>query len=556
MRRRMERRNWHEGLRIWLGILLLAGCLAGCSLDQNDAPKAPDQGQPSNQQATALPPQGQVSAGQSAAGNAGSTQIGKIQPTGIVVTGNLPLVDRSPLLDKIALEPRPTVAKGPGPLTNNRLIFVRTGKIIISDALGKTQKELKLNPDQQGVTALSRNPARVWLSPDEKKLAYLSGNNASLWVMNTDGSDNHPISGNLLEDQDAGDFRNETFHTIQRQDVAWSPDSKRLAYLGAKNSQVDLFMSDIDGRNAIQVTNDTLVNGDQIWSPDGQYLAYRSFNKSAAIGEDILVVDRNGTQVVKMDKKAVLDAIKIDPPLFNYQEGPVWLDAKTLILYPQTGKGAYGIWSADTTTGSLRLITKADVVAASWSPTAKKFVAGIRPDEQSIYVIDLQGNQVKVATDQARVPIWSPDGKHIMYVKGDPNNEDKRFDIHIVDPNGKNDVVVANQLRLQQENGQPGPNAKRYWGAKSDRIYFYTIGPSTEDLWVSKLDGTPPQQLTSFEPQQAFYLTAPQVSPDDKAIAFTAFSYLDRLPHLWILSTVGGDWKQIDAGFSWIWWLK
>lgn len=552
----MERRIWREGLKIWLGILLLAGCLAGCSLDQNDAPKAPDQGQPSTQQGTAVPQKGQVAVGQTGGGIGGSAQIGAIQPTGVVVTGNLPLVDRNPLFDKIAAEPHPTVAKGPGPLTSYRLIYVRTGKIIVSDATGQQQKELKLNSDQQGVTEQSRNPARLWLSPDQKKFAYLSGNNASLWVMNVDGSNNHQVTTNLLEDADAGDFRNETFRTIHRQEVAWSPDGQRLAYIGARKSQVDLYMSDVDGRNAIQVTNDNLINSDQVWSPDGKYLAFRSYNKDAAIGEDILVVDRNGTKVVKMDHQAVLDAFKIDPPLFNYQEGPIWLDSQTVILYPQTGRGAYGIWLGDAASGNVRPITKADVVAASWSPTAKKFVAGIRPDEQSIFVIDLQGNQVKVATGQARVPIWSPDGKHIMYVKGDPDNEDKRFEIQVVDPDGKNDTVVANQLRLQQDNGQPGANAKRYWGTNSDRIYFYTIGPATEDLWVTKLDGSPPKQLTSFESQQAFYLTEPVVSPDDKAIALTAFSYLDRLPHLWTLSTVGGDWKQIDAGFSWIAWLK
>jgi len=59
-------------------------------------------------------------------------------------------------------------------------------------------------------------------------------------------------------------------------DPVVSPDGTQVAWVGRAQGGFDIFVSDIDGTNAIRITQDTADNEDPTWSPDGRYLVFSS----------------------------------------------------------------------------------------------------------------------------------------------------------------------------------------------------------------------------------------------------------------------------------------
>ena len=59
-------------------------------------------------------------------------------------------------------------------------------------------------------------------------------------------------------------------------DPVVSPDGQKVAWVGRAAGGFDIFVADIDGTNAIRITQDTGDNEDPSWSPDGRYLVFSS----------------------------------------------------------------------------------------------------------------------------------------------------------------------------------------------------------------------------------------------------------------------------------------
>ena len=59
-------------------------------------------------------------------------------------------------------------------------------------------------------------------------------------------------------------------------DPVISPDGDRIAFVGRSKGGFDVYVSDLDGRNAIRITQDMGDNEDPSWSPDGLYLLFSS----------------------------------------------------------------------------------------------------------------------------------------------------------------------------------------------------------------------------------------------------------------------------------------
>jgi Tol biopolymer transport system component len=64
----------------------------------------------------------------------------------------------------------------------------------------------------------------------------------------------------------------------------WSPNGRQLAFLSDVNGLWNLFVSDVDGDNPTQITEDNTMNA--TWSPEGYRLAYQVERPDAASGAD------------------------------------------------------------------------------------------------------------------------------------------------------------------------------------------------------------------------------------------------------------------------------
>lgn len=74
----------------------------------------------------------------------------------------------------------------------------------------------------------------------------------------------------------SGDARRISFVGDFNIDPVVSPDGQKVAWVTRADGGFDIIVADLDGGNALRITQDTGDNEDPTWSPDGRYLVFSS----------------------------------------------------------------------------------------------------------------------------------------------------------------------------------------------------------------------------------------------------------------------------------------
>ena len=122
----------------------------------------------------------------------------------------------------------------------------------------KTMKE----PSPKGMLGV-RYPS---VSPDGKELAFsLYGD---IWKTDIDG----------------GRATRLTFNTAYDIKPIWSPDGKKLAYVGIEKNRIDIYLIQLDRGPGmpVQLTRGQGDNEDPSWSPDGNLIVFSSTREGKA----------------------------------------------------------------------------------------------------------------------------------------------------------------------------------------------------------------------------------------------------------------------------------
>jgi hypothetical protein len=247
-----------------------------------------------------------------------------------------------------------------------------------------------------------------------------------------------------------------------------------------------------------------------------------------------------------------------------------WVDNDTVFLYPVVDNSV-GVWVADVPGGALRQLSDLLIADPDWSPAARSWVFGTQGDAGEIYALSAAGEERRVVDADGYAPLWSPDGRRIVWVEG-ASRSTEGWTIHVMDADGSNDRALTAKIPSMQESPPvPGPKAKRFW-LDDDLLAFTRVGRDygaaerqgmgrgvagndIENLWSVPLDGSsPPRRLTDFV--KVFYLKDVAVSPDSDALGVVGLSYLDRTQQLWAVRTAGGAPAHVDAGVRWYMWLE
>ena len=250
----------------------------------------------------------------------------------------------------------------------------------------------------------------------------------------------------------------------------------RLAVVKKVQGEKHVFVLDVDGEGARQLTKDGGLNLLPAWSPDGKSLLYTSyrydnpdlFEQPVGGGEPKAVSRRPG---LNTGGRVSPDGSKIAVTLS--QDGN-----SELYLLDRTGnvvKRLTNQWGIDT--------------SPSWSPdgTQIAFVSS-RGGHPDLYMMDIAAGSSKRITfkgDYNQTPAFSPRGTHIAFTARDERNV---FDIFVLN-------LKTNEIKRVTQ-GQ-GNNEEPSFSPNGRLVVFTTTRNKARQLVISNLDGTKQTVLPS-----------------------------------------------------------
>lgn len=237
----------------------------------------------------------------------------------------------------------------------------------------------------------------VQIAPDGSSVLYVTtaasvegAPSSTIWQVSSDGSRRRPIA------------------TAQASNDAprWSPDGKRILFVSdrAERGKNQLYLLELDGGEAVRVTNFESGVVRAVWSPDGSKIALTAMDNESEgekerreAGDDIKVFDRDV-------RKAGLWVI--EAPASNAD-----VDAENLPEPKRISPEGVHVGAADP--------------GFSWSPDGTSIAATVAPSPKAhytfnpdlvIYSLDGEAKTLEVPEGLLSTPRYSPDGSTIAFV--------------------------------------------------------------------------------------------------------------------------------------------
>lgn len=270
--------------------------------------------------------------------------------------------------------------------------------------------------------------------------------------------------------------------------------SSKLAFVGrpTHGAMKQIYISEFDGSNPIQITTAKQPHLSPAWSPDGRYVTFTSYEDG-------------------------------NPDLFIYEVAT----GKKRKLSGRKGLNSGSNWAKN-----------GKVLAFTGSVDGDADIYLLSPDGSKSRPL-IRGSGLDVD------PTFSPDGKWMAFVSGRFGNP------HIFRAElkweGENNVRVVSDKRLTYAGWY---NATPSWSPESDKIVFagYDRDIDRFDLFVMSMDGTNLERLTI----RAGDNERPSFSPNGQLIVFQSNRTKGRdvkgVPQLYVMNRDGSAQRQLNTG--------
>jgi tricorn protease len=178
-----------------------------------------------------------------------------------------------------------------------KIAFVSRGMLFVSDIDGKFTKQIKTDPAERvsevmwlkdNQTLLYNRTVNGWqnlfttradITTEEKQLSNEQKHNGNISINESLTKALFYSGIHELKILDLQTFKSETlvkdeFWGNGTSTVYFSPDNKYILYTAIRNFEQDIFIYDIEKKNAVNITNTGVSESDPQWSPDGKYIYF------------------------------------------------------------------------------------------------------------------------------------------------------------------------------------------------------------------------------------------------------------------------------------------
>lgn len=287
---------------------------------------------------------------------------------------------------------------------------------------------ITITPSKDG---WSFEPASVTATEDADDIVFLGTNevetlgqiayyyDGGLYVMNPDGSNPTQVAA-------SGYWGG----------MSWSPDRQQIALdRQGDDYDVNIHIINLDGTGEQVVQTESLQVWTPSWSPDGTRVATRTIIIYTAPGGEVFF-SNDVIQIHEVDTGNTVDFSTF------YSLDPAWS--------PDGGRIAYA--------------------SNQYAPFDDRYTYSDPTPDIFVQTVDGSGDPVRLTTEGARSPSWSPDGTQIAYHSGGT--------IYVMDDDGSNKTPLTSGVRPT-------------WSLDGSRIAFRR----DDHIWVMDADGSNETEL-------------------------------------------------------------
>ena len=184
-----------------------------------------------------------------------------------------------------------------------------------------------------------------------------------------------------------------TGQTDQGPGPQFSPDGQKLAFMSDRSGTMEIWVSNRDGRNPVQLT--AIGNaGTPRWSPDSKSIVFDANRKSGA-----------GLYTVALGGRA---APRLLTPDGTEDRCPSWSHDGKWIYFASRRTGRFEVWKIPAEGGTPVQLTRKGGHAALESPDGKRVFYAKSPFAYpEIWQVPVNGGEEKILSKEVRPPFWA-----------------------------------------------------------------------------------------------------------------------------------------------------
>jgi dipeptidyl aminopeptidase/acylaminoacyl peptidase len=276
----------------------------------------------------------------------------------------------------------------------------------------------------------------------------------------------------------------------------WSPDGRRLAYVGRQGPKDQLFVIEVEPKGEPrQLTS--VVDGvsSPSWSPDGTRIAFLG---TVLSDEAEVVDDPRPPQTDDESRRAPV--ARVIRRLDYKHDGAGFNDGRYNHLFVVDAEG-----------GEPRQLTSGgwSVSGFDWAPDGRSLVlaGNAEPDsdltrDQNIYVVSVSGGGLRKLAGGFLYehPRWSPRGDVIAFLAPTKPEAGMHERVWTVSAQGGRVRCLTGDMEQGVGDGvitdmRAGHAIRFMWAPDGERLYFQASGPGDSGVWSCDLDGACRQEI-------------------------------------------------------------